>query len=316
LGGFSQRTLVWVDRQGREDPIKAPPRAYFYPRLSPDGTRVALDVRDQERDIWVLDLARETLTRLTVGPTFEEYGVWTPDGKTVIYASSRLPGPRARRSLFRLPSDGTGTAEQLMQGAVAQFPSTVTPDGTALIVRVETAPSKVGTQPGWDLVLLPLQGDRRPRPLLHAPSNELNADVSWDGRWLAYESNESGQNEIYVRPFPNVDAERRQVSTNGGTQPLWARNGQELFYESRGALMGVPVKIGSTFEDATPRKLLDGPYLFHPPAALGRMYDVSRDGQRFLMIKESGGTDARPPSARIILVLNWFEELKRLVPPR
>ena len=109
-----------------------------------------------------------------------------------------------------------------------------------------------------DLVLLPLQGERRPRPLFPTPFSELNAEFSRDGRWLAYESNESGRNEIYVRPFPNVDAGRRQVSTNGGTQPLWARNGQELFYESKGALIRVPVKMGSTFEAGTPRKLFDG----------------------------------------------------------
>jgi serine/threonine-protein kinase len=151
---------------------------------------------------------------------------------------------------------------------------------------------------------------------LQTPFSELNAEVSRDGRWLAYESNESGRNEIYVRPFPNVDAGKRQVSTNGGTQPLWAHNGQELFYESNGGLMRVAVKMGLTFEAGTPRKLLDGPYLFHPVVGLGRMYDVWRDDQRFLMIKDSSGTDARPPLARIILVQNWFEELKRLVPPR
>ena len=168
IGGLQrQRTLVWVDRQGREVPIKGvPPRAYFYPRLSPDGTRVALDVRDQANDIWIWHLARETLERLTLEPTFEQYGVWAPDGKTVIYASSTLGGPRAPRSLFRRPSDGTGTAEQLIQGTVAQFPSTVTPDGTALIFRAETPPSKVGTRPGTDLFLLPLEGEHRSRPLL------------------------------------------------------------------------------------------------------------------------------------------------------
>ena len=128
-----------------------------------------------------------------------------------------------------------------------------------------------------------------------APFNALNAEVSPDGRWLAYESNESGRNEIYVRPFPNVDAGKRQVSTNGGSEPLWARNGQELFYESMGALMRVPVKMASTFEAGTPRKLFDGPYLFHPPGGgLGRMYDVSVDGERFLMVKESSGADERP----------------------
>ena len=145
----------------------------------------------------------------------------------------------------------------------------------------------------------------------------MNAEVSPNGQWLAYESNESGRNEIYVRPFPNVDADKQQVSTNGGTQPLWARNGQELFYESMGTLMRVPVKTGATFERGTPEKVFDAPYLVRPPGGpLGRMYDVSADGQRFLMIKETSGADERPPSARIILVQNWFEELKRLVPTR
>jgi serine/threonine-protein kinase len=168
-----------------------------------------------------------------------------------------------------------------------------------------------------DLVLLPLEGDRRPRPLVQTPFDELNAEVSRDGRWLAYESNESGRNEIYVRPFPNVDGGKWQVSTNGGTQPLWARNGQELFYESMGALMRVSLTVGSSFEARTPRKLIDGPYLFRSPGfGLGRMYDVSADGQRFLLVKESAGTAERPPSARIVLVQNWFDEVERLAPTR
>jgi hypothetical protein len=200
--------------------------------------------------------------------------------------------------------------------SIPQVPSTVTPDGTALILRVDTPRSKVGA-PGSDLFLLPLEGERQSRPLLAAPFDELNAEVSPNGHWLAYESNESGRNEIYVRPFPNVDARKQQVSTNGGTQPLWARNGQELFYESMGTLMRVPVKTGATFERGTPEKVFDAPYLVRQPGAPpGRMYDVSADGQRFLMIKETNGADQRPPSARIILVQNWFEELKRLVPTK
>jgi eukaryotic-like serine/threonine-protein kinase len=314
-----QRTLVWVDRHGREAPIKGvPPRNYFYPRLSPDATRVALDVRDQEYDIWIWHLSGETLTRLTFEPTFEQSVVWAPDGKTVIYASSRVGAPLAPRSLFRRPSAGTGTPEQLMEGTVAQFPSTVTPDGRTLIFRAQMPSSKVGTPPGSDLFLLPLEGEHRSRPLLATPFNELNAEVSPSGHWLAYESNESGRNEIYLRPFPNVDADKQPVSTNGGTQPRWARNGQELFYESMGTLMRVPVKTGATFERGIPEKVFDtSPYLVHPPGGEpGRMYDVSADGQRFLMIKETGGADDRPPSARIILVQNWLEELKRLVPTK
>ena len=175
----------------------------------------------------------------------------------------------------------------------------------------------MGSRPGTDLFLLPLEGEHRSRPLLATPFDELNAEVSPNGQWLAYESNESGRNEIHVRPFPNVDADKQQVSTNGGTQPLWARNGQELFYESMGTLMRVPVKTGATFERGTPEKVFDLTYLvpqIRGPS--GRMYDVSADGQRFLMIKEISGADERPPSARIILVQNWFEELKRLVPTK
>ena len=314
-GSQSLRTLVWVDRQGHEDPIKAPPRAYFNPRLSPDGTRVALEVRDQNSDIWIWELARETLTRLTLEPTFEQYGVWTADGRAVIFSSSEVGGPNAPRSLFRRPSDGTGTAEQLTQSSVAQFPSAVTPDGSALIFRQQTPP-KLGSPPGMDLFVLPLEGDRQPRPLVHTPFDELNGEVSRDGRWLAYESNESGRGEIYVRPFPNVDGGKWQVSTNGGTQPMWARNGQELFYESAGTLMRVPLTRGSRFEAGTPQKLIDGPYVFRLfGLGLGRMYDVSLDGQRFLMVKESSRPE-RPLSPRMILVQNWFEELKRLVPTR
>ncbi len=311
-----QRTLVWVDRQGREVPIKGvPPRMYFYPRLSPDGTRIALDVRDEARDIWIWNLARETLERLTLERTFEQYGVWTSDGKTVIYASSTGEGAGAPRGLFRRPSDGTGTPEPLIPGTVAQFPSTVTPDGTALIFLVQAPPSKLETRSGSDVYLMPLAGEHQSRPLLAKAFDELNAEISPNGQWLAYESNESGQFEIYVRPFPNVDAWKQQVSTAGGRQPLWARNGQELFYESMDTLMRVPIRTGSTFERGTPDKVFDRPQLFRPPGSgWGRMYDVSADGKQFLMIKETSLADERPPSPRFVLVQNWFEELKRLAP--
>jgi eukaryotic-like serine/threonine-protein kinase len=317
--GTRQRVLVWVDRQGGEVPIKAPPRVYNNPRLSPDGTRVALDVRDQEHDIWIWDLAREVLTRLTIGPATEQYAIWTPDGRDVIFSSSKLsnPGPNLPRTLFRRRSDGTGTIEQLTQGSIAQFPSTVTPDGNALIFRELTSPPTLGTPPGWDLVLLPLGAEHRARRLLQTPFNELNAEVSPDGHWLAYQSNESGREEVYVRPFPNVDAGKWQVSTSGGTQPLWARNGRELFYVSTNTLMRVPLTSSSIFQAGTPSKLFGAAYLLTlpPGEGAGRMYDASRDGQRFLVMKDSNESEAEP-SARIILVQNWFEELKRLVPTK
>jgi len=321
---MSRHTLVWVDRRGREVPLGTPPRAYVYPRLSPDGTRVALDIRDQEADIWIFDLARETLTRLTFGPALEFLGVWTPDSREVIFSSGEFGGNRGPRSLFRRAADGTGTAEELIEER--GLPYAVTPDARSLIF------SSSRQQPGTpviegDLMLLPLMGERRPQPLLQTPYDELNAEPSPNGRWLAYESNESGRYEIYVRPFPNATAGKWPVSTSGGTRPLWARNGQELFYESMGALMRVPVTTGSTFAAGTPTKLFDAPYFFGPVVVgRGRTYDVSPDGKQFLMIKEGGIADSRPgamarqaespPSARMVLVQHWFEELKRLVPTK
>jgi Tol biopolymer transport system component len=316
-----QRSLIWMDRAGREYPISAPSRAYFYPRLSPDGTRVALEIREpelQQGDIWIFDLARDTLTRLTLEPTFDQYGVWTPDGQSVIFASSQGSGPRAPRSLFRMASNGTGTLEQLAGGAVAQFPSTVTRDGAALIFRAETPPPKLGALPGIDLLLLPLSGeDRRSRPLVQTRFDELNAELSEDGHWLAYQSNKSGRDEIYVRPFPNVEEREWMVSIDGGTQPLWARNGRELFYVSKDTLMHVAVKTHPTFAAAIPRKLFANGSALNSPAGggLGRMYEASKDGQRFLMLKESGATEA-PRPARMILIQNWFEAPKRIVPPK
>jgi serine/threonine-protein kinase len=166
-------------------------------------------------------------------------------------------------------------------------------------------------------MLLPLVGDRRPQPLVQTSYDELNPEFSPDGRWLAYESNESGRYEIYVRPFPNITGGRWLISTSGGTRPLWARNGHEIFYESSGALMRVPVMTGSTFAAGTPSKLFDAPYFFGPGVVgRGRTYDVSPDGRRFLMIKERSSVDEAAPSPRLIFVQNWREELKQRVPTR
>jgi Tol biopolymer transport system component len=311
VGEFARRMLVWVDRQGRETPINAPRRRYVYPRLSPDGTRIALDVRDQENDIWIFDLARESLTRLTFGPARDVDPLWTPDGKSVIYSSGG--GLAGARNLFRRAADGTGTVEPLTQGTAGMFPSAITADGHALIFQ-EGRPAGGTAADRGDLMLLPLVGERRPQPLVQTAFREMNAEISPNGHWLAYQSNESGQEEIYVLPFPKVTAGGKwQVSTSsGGTRPLWARNGRELFYESMGALMRVSVAGTSTLQAGPPSKLFDaGSFLRGAPA--DRPYDVSTDG-RFLMIKEGSAVDEPAASARLVLVLNWFEELKRRVP--
>jgi serine/threonine-protein kinase len=321
--GRSAFTLVWVDRQGREDPLKAPPRIYFYPRLSPDGTRVALDTRDQESDIWIWDLARETLTRFTFDPGEDTHPVWTPDGQRVLFRSLRA-GPG---NLFWQAADGTGAVERLTESPTNQMASAVSPDGTRLVFREENATT------GEDLMVLALVWGQRAqspspgvgglgrsatsdvRPLVQTTFNELNGEISPDGRWMAYQSNESGQNEIYVRPFPDANSGRWPVSTGGGTRPLWARSGKELFYLGpSGAVMSTSVEGGSTFRAGNPTRLFEGPYSLYAGAP-GRTYDVSLDGQRFLMIKVAGPDGTSAPTS-IVVVQNWTEELKRLVPTK
>jgi serine/threonine-protein kinase len=290
-----QRTLVWVDRQGREEVLNAPPRNYTYPRLSPDGSRLALDVRDEQLDIWVWNFERETLTRLTFDPGIDGYPVWTPDGLQVAFGSG-TPG-----NLFLKAADGTGSVRQLTESANQLRPQAFSPDGKSLLFR-ESRPGR-----GFDLGTLSLEGETSLTPLLATEFAELNGEISPNGRFLAYQSNESGRSEIYVRPYPNVEAGRWQFSRDAGTQPLSARNGRELFYvDSQGQLMAVPVQTESTLEFGNAEIVLDS---ITVGGRIGRTYDVSPDGERFLMITEAGASDVE-----LILVQNWGEELKRLVP--
>ena len=295
-GATAERTLVWVDRQGREEALAAPPRPYLHPRISPDGTRVAVAIADQENDIWVWDLARHTLNRLTFDPAPDFAPVWTPDGRRLVFFSQR--GPES--GLFVQLADGTGTAERVATGAP---PSAVTPDGTQVLFAI------TGNQ---DPAIAALDGTRRVRPLLTHPSVERNAIVSPDGRWLAYESDSSGRFEVYVRPFPDVQAGQWLISPAGGTRPLWARNGQELFYVAPGgALMARRVDPRDhAWRASTPTKVVDGPYVTEGVRDR-RTYDVSADGRRFLVIKRSANEATAP---QIIVVQHWTEELKRLVP--
>ena len=206
LAAANARTLVWVDRSGKEEPVAAPPRTYLHPRLSPDGTRVALSSLDEENDLWIWDLRRATLTRLTLDPGQDWFPVWTPDGRRIIFSSNR----GGQFNLWWQAADGTGAAERLTTSSHVQFVTGITPDGTAVVFNEQTPTM------GNDLLQLALDGTRRVTPLLQTKFDERNGIVSPDGRWLAYESNSSGSFEIYVRPFPNVGGGQWQVSTAGG----------------------------------------------------------------------------------------------------
>jgi serine/threonine-protein kinase len=216
--------------------------------LSPDGARLALQ---SDGDIWIWNLARETLTRFTFDPAGDQYPVWTPDGRRLAFRSQRS-GPY---NLFWQAADGTGPVERLTESPIEQSPHAFSADGTRLLIREERPTT------GADLALLTLAGERRVDMLVQTTFTERNGEISPDGRWLAYQSDESGEFEIYVRPLPDADRGRWQISTGGGTQPLWARSAGELFYLAPGrAVMRVPVEGGSTFRAGNPTKLFEGRY--------------------------------------------------------
>jgi serine/threonine-protein kinase len=303
------RTLVWLDRQqGREEAIKAPARPYSSPRLSPDGKLLALDIRDQENDVWVWDFARETLTPVTSDAGIDQAPVWMPNGKRLVF-SSQAGGTVG--SLFSQAVDGTGKAEPLTKSRTFQRPSDVLPDGTRVLFSSFAGPS--ATVIGADVMMVTLE-DRRVEPLVQSPRVERNGVISPDGRWLAYESDDSGQFQIVVRGFPDVNAWKTQVSTGGGTEPRWRRNSQELFYLAPdGSLMSVPLERGTAWRGGTPIKMFSVAYR-RGEITNSQSYDVSPDGQRFLMIKEGSGAGQTQPTIEV--VQNWFQELKRLVPTK
>ncbi|HEV3309250.1 MAG TPA: hypothetical protein VG815_01840, partial [Chloroflexota bacterium] len=314
------RTLVWVDRQGREESISAPRRAYTYPRISPDGKRVALDIRDQENDIWIWDRGRETLIRFTFDPGLDTNPVWTPEGDRLVFSSEHA----GNRNLFWQSADGTGGVHQLSESPNQQLPTSISRNGTLVFTEVGGVSS---------IMAVAMDKEHRVQPLVHAsPFNARNGEISPDGRWLAYDSTESGQVRIYVQPFPNVNGGRWQVGV--GIWPVWSRNSQELFYmttpggDTSNTMMRVPVERGATWNAGPPTPLFfAGRYFAGVGANIGgngRTFDLSPDGQKFLMIKQSGLDQAtalgqgqtRRVEEGLIVVQNWSEELKRLVPTK
>jgi eukaryotic-like serine/threonine-protein kinase len=306
-----QRSLVWVDRQGREETIPAPPRAYASPHLSPDGTKVALDVREGDQDVWIWDFARENLTRLTLSAARERAPVWNVDGRRVFFEGQR----EGRLGLFSQSADGTGGPERLGDFENNQMvqPKGVSPDGKWLLV--EFPPRNIG--------LVDLEGDKQLKPLIEPGFAKDNPTISPDGHWIAYESSESGRFEIYVRPFPAVDTGRWAISTNGGQRPVWSRDGRELFYlegipstlptdpaDLKLRLMAVGIRPGASFSAGAPQVVFEGPYAL---TSGGRLYDVSPDGRRFLMIKSPQATEDSEPLS-LVVVQHFDEELRRLLP--
>ena len=301
-GAPSRRTLVWVDRDGGQEFVDVPERAYTYAALSPDRTRIALDIRDEENDIWVWDIAREALTRLTFDPGFNRGPIWTPDGERIAFTADR----DGSEMLHWQRSDGSGTMEMIGTEA-SQFGTSFSPDMRHLLFGTPMAPP-------YDIGVITIDGEARTEMLLSTEFSEANAEFSPDGNWIAYQSNESGRDEVYVRPFPDVDAARFQVSTGGGTRPLWSNDGSELFYYlGPDSILAVSVEYEPSFTVGRPEVVVRGQYA--RPSRTGRHYDVSADAERFLLLADERTTgDEAEAEDEITVVLNWFEELKERVP--
>ena len=291
----AQRRLVWVSRNGTEQPLTAPARAYGDPRLSPDDRRVAVGISGH---VWLYDLSRETSTRLTFEGNENNNATWTPDGKHVALRSNRT-GPT---NIFWQLADGSGGAERLTTGEYLQIANGFSTDGQLLVF------SEVHPSTGFDIWVLRL-ADRKAQPFLRTPAEEAGPRFSPDGRWLVYASNESGRREVYVRPYPGPGG-KWLISTEGGREPMWNRNGQELFYRNAYKMMAVDVMTQPTFSAGKPRVLFEGRYRQATPTY--PQYDVTADGQRFLMLKDEEQQQAAP--AQISVVVNWIEDMKRRMP--
>jgi serine/threonine-protein kinase len=299
-GGWPERTLAWVDRQGQAVPLPVPPGSYATPRISPDGTRAVTVIYDRktgDSQIWSFDLARPLLTRFTFAARSCWFPCWTPDGRRVTFALATGQAP----DLSWKSGDGTGAEEQLAKMDYAQFPTSWSRDGRILLFTDEHP------ETNYDIWFLPVADEGEPQPWLKSHFVETAAVLSPDGRWIAYQSDETGRFEIYVKPFQGR-GRKQPVSTNGGTEPLWAPNGRELFYREGDKMMAVAVEADPEFSAARPRLLFEGR---HSRSSVLANYDITPDGQRFLMVKPGEQESAL---TQINIVLNWFEELKRLVP--
>jgi eukaryotic-like serine/threonine-protein kinase len=297
-GGGQINQPLWFDRGGKQIGSLGAAGLYFTLWLSPDETRAAVDRMDTQtgaNDIWLLDLSRGIPSRLTTDPANDSNPLWSPDGSHIVFSSSR----EGVSSLYQKIASGGGNEEVLLKSSEAKVPDDWSSDGQFIVYQTLNQKTR------WDLWVLPMSGERQPFPFLQAEFNEQQAQFSPDRKWLAYTSDESGAPEIYVQTFP-ASGGRWRVSTGGGCQPRWRRDGKELFYIAvDGKLMAVDVKLGATFEAGVPKTLF-GTRVFSL-TDFRNHYAVTADGQRFLINSTIEETSATP----ISVVVNWTADLKR-----
>jgi Tol biopolymer transport system component len=294
LGGSR---LAWVDRSGKETPVIDVPADYGDTSLSLDGTRLVYDVGAtgaSKGDLWIRDLARGVSSRFTFDAASELNPKWSPDGRRIVYTSKA----KGAGDLYIKDASGTREAEPLLVNKDEKYVSDWSADGKYILYT-----SRSDAAGGWDILALPLNGDKTPLPIVKTQFADMWATFSPDGKYIAYQSNESGRQEIYVQEFPEA-RNKWQVSSEGGTEPYWRGDGRELFYRAGSRLLAVPVQTGATFIAGTPALLFQT--RFATATVRGR-YRPTPDGQRFLVL----GALAREAEQPAAVVINWTSALPR-----
>jgi len=295
-GGKTQ--LTWIDRTGKELGLVSQPGNFIRPSLSPDGKRVAVDGSDLQgnRDVWLIDLATNNATRFTFDSAQDLFAVWSPDGSRIVFGSDRQ-GPR---NLYQRSATGASKEEQLLKTDFNAYAADWSSDGRYIVYVINDPKTKI------DLWMLPLFGDQKPFPFANTEASERGARFSPDGKWLAYVSDESGINQVYVESFPSSGG-KWQVSTSGGYHLAWRHDGKELFYVSADRkMMAVDIKTeGARFEAGAPKPLFD----LRVPTFTGSQaqFAVTADGQKFLIANTFGENRSEP----ITVALNWTADLKQ-----
>ena len=308
-GETDAESIFWMDAEAKTEPLLPAPRNYLHLSFSPDGKRLAVEIDEgSNMDLWVYELERETLSRLTFDEEADFVPVWTPDGQRVAFSSNRDGGTW---NLYWKRADGTGDAERLTESGDLQLPWSWSPGGKVLAFFERSAETR------WDLWTLPMEEDEqgalkpgKPTVFLRTPFIEGRPAFSPDGRWIAYNSNESGRFEVYVRPFPGPGG-KWQISTTGGEIPTWSKNRRELFYRTLdNRIMVVTYSVeGDSFRAGRPRLWSEGQFT---DRGLGRNFDLHPDGKRFAVLKAAEGTE-EVALDHLTLVTNWFDEVRRRV---
>jgi roadblock/LC7 domain-containing protein len=301
-----ERVLHWVDRQGKATPLPLPPRPYLNPRISPDGKLLAVEVEGPNHDFYSYDFARAVMSRITNDGT-SHAPIWSPDGKRIAFRTWK----GGKMTLAWMPADRSGPEEMMVNVPAWQSAVSFSPDGKYLAFD-QVAFDSAREDGVW---MMPLTGDRQPRPFARSKFPVGAGKFSPDGKWVVYCSMESGKAEIYVQPWPGPGP-KIQISSEGGMDPMWRRDGKEIFYRNASKMMAVPVSTQASFQAGRPQLLWEGEYTLGLSSSCGlrgvtfTSYDVSLDGQRFLMIKDN---DQNMYATKIVVVVNWVEELKRIM---